>query len=131
MESDQSEHLYTILFDERQESWYIRLDDSHRFPLSRVSLQHLVSLYNDIHRGGQLTLIDRRAMEELGKERTELHETIHSLYDYIDTEAESRSAALNTRARSSFSGLFLHLFHRVGRWFSLPFLGRTVDSEND
>ena len=131
MESDQSEHLYAVLFDERQESWYIKLDDSHRFPLSRVSLQHLVSLYNDIHRGGQLTLINRRAMEELGTERTELHETIRSLYDYIDAEAESRSAAFNSSTRSPLCGLFRHLVHRVGRWLSLLFLSRTPDSGND
>ena len=65
MESEQSEHLYTVLFDERQESWYVTSGSSARICLSRVSLQHLVSLYNDIHRGAQLTLIDRKSMEFL------------------------------------------------------------------
>ena len=102
MEPNQSEHLYSVLFDERQESWYVSPGSSRRIALSRVSLQHLISLYNDIHRGAPLTLIDRRAMEELGAERRELHDTVRSLYDYIDAEAqreETLTTPLATLAR--------------------------------
>lgn len=88
MEPNQSEHIYSVLFDERQESWYVSPGSERRIALSRVSLQHLISLYNDIHRGAPLTLIDQRAMEELGAERRELHDTVRSLYDYIDAEAQ-------------------------------------------
>jgi hypothetical protein len=88
MESNRSEHLYSVLFDERQETWFVKAEGPGHLPLARSALQDLVSLYNEIHRGAPLALIERRAMEELGAERTELRETIRSLYDYIDTETD-------------------------------------------
>ena len=114
MESDQSEHLYAILFDERQESWYVTSGSSRRIPLTRETLQHLVSLYNEIHRGAPLTLIGRRAMEELGNERGELQETIRSLYDYIDAEAEAEAEAQDCRLPVGAAPLTA--WGRVGHW---------------
>ncbi len=93
MEPDRLEHLYSVLFDERQESWYFTSPHSRRIPLTRATLHHLVSLYNDIHRGAPMSLVERRAVEQLGAERTELQETIHSLYDYIDATCATPSAA--------------------------------------
>ncbi len=87
MEPDQTAQPHNILFDERQESWYITTDASKRIPLSRDSLQQMVAQFNEIHRGSPLTLMDHKAFEELGDERRELHETIWNLYDFIDANA--------------------------------------------
>lgn len=123
MEPDQSQHLYTILFDERQEGWYVRIDSSSSpqgLPLSRSSLQRLVSLYNEIHRGAPLTLIDRRAMEELGEERRDLDDTVRTLYDYIDTQTMPSSSPLASltgplRWRISLRGLLDAIVTRLSR----------------
>ncbi len=96
MEPDKSEHLYTVHFDERQEAWYVQTG-SARLPLSRWLLQHLVALYNSVHRGSPLTLIDRRAMEELGRERSELADAAPTLQACLTAEA-TRSAAARCAA---------------------------------
>jgi hypothetical protein len=87
MEPDQTAQPHNILFDERQECWYVTTDESQRLPLSRDSIHHMVSLFNEIHRGNPITVMDQKAVEELGDERRELHETIWNLYDFIDANA--------------------------------------------
>jgi len=87
MESDQTALPHNVLFDERQESWYITTDASRRIPLTRDFMHQMVSHFNEIHRGNPLTVMDRKALEELGDERRELHETIWNLYDFIDANA--------------------------------------------
>jgi hypothetical protein len=110
MEPNQSEHLYTVRFDERQEAWFVHTD-AGRIPLTRTLLQHLVSLYNSIHRGDSLTLIERRALEELGRERQDFADGARSLRDQIDAQtgpAQRGAAGLGhrfTRAAGSALGL--------------------------
>lgn len=89
MTPNPSEQLYEVLFHEQQECWYIATQADQPIQLSRASLQQLVSLYNEIHRGNPLTLVERRTMEQLGEERRELHDTVRQLYDYIDDEASA------------------------------------------
>ncbi len=108
MEPNQSEHVYTVLFDEQREGWFVRSGSSGRIPLSRVSLGHLISLYNDIHHGAPLTLIERRAMEKLGQERRDLQETVRSLYDYIDAQAE-RYPSLGRRLGHAIQSIWQRL----------------------
>lgn len=105
MEPNQSEALYSLLYNEREECWYVTAADTRRVQLSKASLQQLVSMYNQIYRGNPLTLIPRRAMEELGEERRELHETVRHLYDYIDTETtpgDDAASLLDLSAQSSW-----------------------------
>jgi hypothetical protein len=89
MEQDQPLTGYAVRLDERRERWYLRLPAGERLTLERASLCHLVSLYNEIHRGNPLTLIERRTLHELGRERDSLQETIRNLYDFIDAEPEA------------------------------------------
>ncbi len=116
MTPDPSEDLYTVLFDERAESWYVSTGTSARVPLSRSSLQVLVSLYNEIHRGSQLTLIERRAMEELGEERRELHDTIRSLYDHLDASAASCEVPFADRPGDAPTGAPSHWLGAIVRF---------------
>jgi len=109
MEPNKSEHLYTVHFDEQQEAWYVQTHSGH-LPLSRVLLQQLVNLYNNIHRGAALTLIDRRAMEELGRERLALADPAPSLHAAI--AAERRRAAAEP---SAAQGGVIHPYRRALR----------------
>jgi len=86
MHEDRLPELYTVQFDEQRESWILAVGPDDRIPLERATLTQLVSLYNDIHRGKPLTLIERDLVHELGRERLDLQETVRSLYDYIDDE---------------------------------------------
>ena len=110
MEPDKSEHLGTLRFDEELETWFLHTG-SGRIPLSRVLLQHLVSLYNDIHRGSALTLVDRRALEELDRERRDLARDLPSLRDQIESEGPGRdgAGARFWRAFGRGTGFILHL----------------------
>ncbi len=120
MEESSSKETYTLLFDERQERWLVELSSTRRIPLERYSIENLVALYNKIHRGNPLTLMEARIMEQLGEERAELRRTIHDLYDYIDErmEAESDTPAPQATSapssglaaiRSRFANLLGHL----------------------
>jgi hypothetical protein len=91
MEPNQSEHLYTVRFDEQQEAWYVHTGTG-RLPLSRLLLQHLVTQYNSIHRASSLTLIDRQAMEELGCERRDFADPAPPLHDRIAAESAGTAA---------------------------------------
>jgi len=85
---EHSAETLSACLDEASETWYIRLGSRQRLSLERATLTGLVSLYNRIHRGDPLTLIERRTLHELGRERNSLHETVRHLYDFIDSPPE-------------------------------------------
>ena len=123
MDPEKISQPQNILFDERQECWYITTDDSKRIPLSRDSIHHMVSLFNEIHHGNPLTLMDNKAVEELGSERRELHETIWNLYDFIDANAsgddKSQDSLVATEpSRSPLLTTLCHLGSRIKQYFS-------------
>jgi hypothetical protein len=84
MANEPSRQLYSIGYDERQEAWFVTIAGDATLPLDRPTLTRLVECYNEIHRGAALSLLDRRALVELGQERCNLEATVQSLYDYID-----------------------------------------------
>ena len=86
MHDERSQETYSIRFDERRESWYLAIPNDLRLGLDRTTLAHLISLYNEIHHGNPLTLIERRVLEKLSSERCDLQDTIRNLYDFIDNE---------------------------------------------
>jgi hypothetical protein len=88
MLNERPQHTYPIGFDERRESWFVTAPADQQIPLDRSTLARLIALYNEIHRGNPLSLIERRVLYELGRERSDLQETIRSLYDFIDGEAD-------------------------------------------
>ena len=86
MERDRTGDRFAARFDEQSESWIVNAPPEERLVLDRSTLRRLVSLYNQIHRGSPLTLIERRTLHELGRERAEFQGTIRNLYDFIDSE---------------------------------------------
>ena len=100
MADDRSSGLYPIEYDECQEAWYVALpENAPRIPLDHATLDRLVACYNEIHRGAALTLMERRAMLELGQERLELEATVRSLYDRMDGRESAAPAAPGRFAR--------------------------------
>ena len=89
MPDDRPQGLYPIGYDERQEAWFVAVAEGASLPLDRPTLTRLVECYNEIHRGAALTLMERRDLFELGRERSALEETVHSLYDCLDAEGVS------------------------------------------
>lgn len=99
MADEPTQDLHRIRYDERSEGWYVGLPADSRLQLDRATLAHFVSLYNEIHRGNPLTLIERQVMLALGREREDMQTTIRSLYDFIDAESESPAPGRADRAR--------------------------------
>lgn len=115
MLDDRTSGLYPIEYDECQEAWYVIVpEETPRIPLDRATLDRLVACYNEIHRGAALTLMERRAMLELGQERRELTATVRSLYDRMDG-LEDAAPAAPCRAGGSFARLLASLRRRTPR----------------
>jgi hypothetical protein len=112
MQPDRLEHSYSVLFDERQESWYVAHDTARRIPLSRGSLERLVSLYNNIHRGAPLTLLDRRTIEELCARCPDPRATTRSYGDRVGLVASARTRKNGARG---FSAHLQALFAAIRR----------------
>lgn len=119
MADEPSQDLHRIRYDERSEGWYLDLPADARLQLDRATLAHLVSLYNEIHRGNPLTLIERQVMLAVGREREELQATIRSLYDFIDDQAEGppSGAAPWTQGTRTGTGLLDRLRAALARGF--------------
>jgi hypothetical protein len=88
MPDGKSQRLRRIRYDERRESWFLAFAQGERLVLDRASLARLISLYNEIHRGNPLTLVERHVIQALGRERDDLQATVQNLYDFIDREPD-------------------------------------------
>lgn len=73
-------------YDEKTETWFLRARESQRLMLTRPSLQRLVQMYNGIHQGRPLVLVERKELdrlEEAGREQAEqVHELRRNLHRY-------------------------------------------------
>ncbi|MBM3316814.1 MAG: hypothetical protein FJY75_03075 [Candidatus Eisenbacteria bacterium] len=124
MLDEPSQGLQRVGFDQRSESWYLALPASRRLPLDRATLARLVSLYNEIHRGNPLTLVERRILRALGRERDDLRDTVRSLYAYIDGAEDAPAGRAPGRRAPEFArGLverLLAVARRIGGARSAP-----------
>jgi hypothetical protein len=100
MADEPSQDLHRVRYDERSEGWFVDLPADARLQLDRATLAHLVSLYNEIHRGNPLTLIERQVMLAVGREREEPQATVRSLYDFIDDQAEGSPPGADSWAQA-------------------------------
>jgi len=55
----------TLGYDERTETWFVRSRDAQRLMLTRRSLARLVEMYNSVHTGRPLSLVERKELESL------------------------------------------------------------------
>jgi hypothetical protein len=54
-----------IGYDERTETWFVRSADSQKLMLTRQSLARLVEMYNSVHTGRPIVLVEEREIRRL------------------------------------------------------------------
>jgi hypothetical protein len=67
-------------YDEKTETWFLRSRESQRLMLTRQSLNHLVQMYNGIHQGRPLVLLERSALDRLEEARAEQADLLRELH---------------------------------------------------
>ena len=94
MDFEETHRLGTLGYDERTETWYVQPPETHRLALTRRSLARLVQMYNSIHRGKTLALIEHGEFRRL-EETKRLHsQALRDLYEAIDRRRPGRWAWL-------------------------------------
>jgi hypothetical protein len=107
MESEGANRLGVLSFDERTETWYVQPPESQRLMLTRQSLARLVQMYNSIHRGRALVLLERSELQRLEEARRRHSETIRDLHLALDRRRRNPlRVALDRAARSINLGRF-------------------------
>jgi hypothetical protein len=74
----------TLGFDWRTESWYVELPPGEPLRLDRPTLRHLVELYNRIHHGDPLYLLDHRHLRQIQDQQLRLTRTVRDLYAFME-----------------------------------------------
>jgi hypothetical protein len=93
MENDELPKVADLGFDERKETWFVDLRGQGRLELTRQSLSHLVRIYNEIHRGDPLYLLDQARLNQIHNYNQKLSRTVRDLYRFIDKDREQRPLA--------------------------------------
>jgi hypothetical protein len=65
MEHEDTRRPALIGYDERTETWFVRSEESQRLMLTRQSLAHLVEMYNSVHTGRPIVLVEERDLRRL------------------------------------------------------------------
>jgi hypothetical protein len=65
MEHEGTRRPGLIGYDERTETWFVRSADSQKLMLTRQSLAHLVDMYNSVHTGRPIVLVEERELRRL------------------------------------------------------------------
>jgi len=105
MEFEDLKRLDMLGFDERTETWFVRSRESHRLMLTRRSLARLVQMYNSIHSGNTLALMERRDLERMEESRRRQCADLRDLRLQLDRAKRRRPMALLARIRGAWSGL--------------------------
>jgi hypothetical protein len=74
MEHEDTRRPGLLGFDEQTETWFIRSAESQRLMLTRQSLAHLVEMYNSVHTGRPIILIEERELRCLRETRRRAEE---------------------------------------------------------
>lgn len=90
MDFEETRRLELLGYDERTETWYLQTRDARPLQLTRHSLQRLVQLYNSVHKGGALELIEKRELRRLEESRQRHSETLRDLYLFLDRQERRR-----------------------------------------
>jgi hypothetical protein len=90
MENEDLPRVADVEFDERKETWYVDLRGQSRVELTRPALGNLVHLYNRIHRGDPLHLLDESRLHQIHHYNQRLSRTVRDLYLVIDKDREKR-----------------------------------------
>lgn len=97
-------------YDEKTETWYIQSREGRPLQLTRQSLTRLVQLYNSIHKGSALVLLEQREVRRLEETRQRHSETLRDLYLFLDRKERRRPFRLLRRFLGATTRLFATLF---------------------
>jgi hypothetical protein len=97
MENEETHRLGILGYDERSETWYIQPPESHRLALTRQSLARLVQLYNSIHKGNALALVEQRELRRMEESRQRHSDALRDLYLHLNRRERRRPLALLRR----------------------------------
>jgi hypothetical protein len=103
MDSEDTRRLELLGYDEKSETWYIQARESGRLILSRQSLSRLVQMYNSIHKGSPLVLLEQRELRRMEETRQRHSEILRDLHLFLDRRERRRPLRL---LRRIFSRLF-------------------------
>jgi hypothetical protein len=76
MEHEDTRRPGLMGYDEKSETWYLRSAETQRLMLTRQSLAHLVEMYNTVHTGRPMVLIEERDLRHLRELRRRSEETL-------------------------------------------------------
>ncbi len=119
MDFEETRRLDLVGYDEKTETWYLQARDGRPLQLTRQSLTRLVQLYNSIHKGSPLVLLEQREVRRLEETRQRHSETLRDLYLFLDRKERRRPFRLLSRALGATLRLFATLFSLPGA-ASLP-----------
>jgi hypothetical protein len=114
MENDELDRLDLLAFDEKAETWFLDTREARRIALNRQTLDGLVQLYNSIHRGSPLQLVNRRDLRRIEDGNQRLSETVRDLYLRLDRRERRRNPLLVRAARRLIPALLSRLRQRRG-----------------
>lgn len=98
MDFEETRRLDFVGYDEKTETWYIQSRDSRPLLLTRQSLVRLVQLYNSIHKGSSLVLMEQRELRRMEEARQRHSEILRDLYLFMDRKERRRPHRLLLRA---------------------------------
>jgi hypothetical protein len=94
MDFEEKHRLGMLGYDEKTETWYVQSPDSHRLVLTRHSLARLVQMYNSIHKGNALVLLEQRELRRLEETRQRHSEALRDLYLFLERRNRRHPLAL-------------------------------------
>lgn len=96
MDIDEPRRLAQLGFDEKTETFFVQPQPEQRLTLTRPSLARLVEMYNSIHQGLPLVLIEERELARI----EEIRQWQAAMLRELEAHAERRRAgALAVRVR--------------------------------
>ncbi len=103
MEFEDLQRLDMLGFDEQSETWFVRSRESHRLMLTRRSLARLVQMYNSIHSGNTLALMERRELERMDDSRRRQAAELRDLRLRVDRWSGRGPLAILGRIRTAWA----------------------------
>lgn len=108
MDSEDTRSQEILGYDEKTETWFVHSRESGRLILTRQSLSRLVELYNRIHKGRPLQLIEQRELRRIEESRKRHSEALRDFHLLHARRARRRPTSLARR----ILGVFLNVFRR-------------------
>lgn len=89
MDFEETRQLAHLGFDERTETFFVRPRPAQRLTLTRQSLARLVEMYNSIHQGLPLALMEEREVLRLEEIRRRQSAMLRELQQELERREES------------------------------------------